>query len=906
MTSSIPADAVLKWYLDGHWTVSNAARNVSVPAKVPGSMYTALQDFNNRTENPLYRDNDVQLAWIGHANWTYTTVFECPALDASTSESVLLVAEGVDTVSTVVINGKDVGKTFDMFVRYSWDITDVIQPGDNTIEVRFESATGYAAKQAASYPYTVPRTCHPWVQHGECYRNFIRKEPCSFSWDWGPSFPTQGIWKPMYLVFFGQAMMDMATVEVLQGPGEKGWVLKTKAYFNVTGGGSINGQLKISLVNTDVQEVHDVTLSTEKTWAEFNISVPESAGVKRWWPNGYGDQALYDVIFEFTASDAGLTSLIKRIGFRTIELVQDPVSSEPSQGLTFYFKVNGLPIFMKGSNWIPADNFQERITKDRLRSLLQAAADAHINGMRVWGGGIYESDDFYDLTDELGILIWQDFMFASDLYPADEAFIGNVTQEVTYQVRRLMHRPSICLWSGNNENEGAIKDKMGWSNYTIYYNDYIKLYITTIMAIVTREHPSSVFVSSSPSNGVQTAQQGYVDKDPQSNNYGDVHFYSYDIDEWKPGKFPIPRFASEYGTQAWCNFETLLDVFEPSDMSYNSSQAVHRQHHPQGNQEMLKEISMHLKLPPGRTPDPQRFKHLIYLTQINQAMSIKTESEHYRRHQSSVLPDGRGLTMGALYWQLNDIWQAPTWASIDFSGRWKMLHNYALQFFSPLLVSPYQDGNDLDIFVVVDQIPTVEVRDPDTQQLRFEPTTKVKVGDDDVLDLASKVEKATTGVMTVEMYSWKSFTPLHTWTVDYKLNTTAESVFRQDVDSMMTEAGCTSSTDCFIHTFLNDRNQGVDNHFFLAELKDSNLEKAEIAITNLTRESEKELTITLSTTKIAPFVWLDAGWFIGKFSRNGFLMLTPTTTVTFTGTEALDLSELQKQLSVMSLMDVYD
>ncbi|KAK7109880.1 hypothetical protein V1264_013841 [Littorina saxatilis] len=322
---------------------------------------------------------------------------------------------------------------------------------------------------------------------------------------------------------------------------------------------------------------------------------------------------------------------------------------------------------------------------------------------------------------------------------------------------------------------------------------------------------------------------------------------------------------------------------------------------------MQNEASVHLTIPPESTPDPKRFRDMIYLTQINQAMSIKTESEHYRRHQSSVLPDGRGLTMGALYWQLNDIWQAPTWASIDYSGRWKMLHYYAVRFFSPLIVSPYMDGSDVNVYVIMDQIPTVQVRDPDTQRLRFEPERKVKDGRHDDLGLLSKVEAAITGTVTVEVYSWGSFSPLRKWTNSYQLNTTAESVFRQNANSMMTEAGCTSSTECFIYTFLNNPADGVNNWIFLAEPKDSHLRKAHVTIVGVdqAQDSLREFNITLTTDAIAPFVWLEAGSVFGKFSDNGFIIITPTATVKFMASQDVDLNTMKQQLSVRSLVDIY-
>ncbi|KAL8604278.1 hypothetical protein ACOMHN_023648 [Nucella lapillus] len=1139
-------------------------------------MYTALQD-NKLIPDPLYRDNDVKLAWIGHENWTYTRYFQLSS-DLVQSSSVQLVAEGLDTVSTVFINDHQVAHTSSMFHSYTWQVKPLVQPGNNSITIRFQSATDYATKQAGSYPYPVPPNCPVPVQHGECHVNFIRKEQCSFSWDWGPSFLTQGIWKPIYIQAFDSAVLDTVTVEVV-ADGD-GWQLRTRSFFSITGGrgGSVRGLLAISLDGTSVTTVQRVTLTSSSSLVPVNVSVPESVSVKRWWPNGYGTQTLYRVYVTFTSEGGEVSSSVKRVGFRTVELVQDPVSADPKQGLTFYFRVNGLPVFFKGSNWIPTDSFQERITKGRIRTLLQSAVDAHMNSMRVWGGGVYESEDLYDLADELGILIWQDLMFSVAMYPTDPAFLDSVAQEVRYQVRRLMHRPSILLWAGSNENEKALREN--WfdtnKNYTLYYHDYIKLYVTTIMPIVRGENPDRVYLTSSPSDGKETVKEGYVAKDPASELYGDtcffyenlhlrpnlcvptsvsqplcpnlcvpssvcrplcadlcvptsvsrplcpdlcvptsvsrplcpnlclciltsvsrplcpnlcvptsvsqplslhpdlcvptsvsrplcpnhgslpffksaslvsatvallcpdlcvptsvsqplcadlcvptsvsasrplcpdlcvptsvsqplcpnlclciptsvcrplcpdlcvptsvsasrplcadlcvptsvsrplvcvptsvsqprcpdlcvpnlcvltsvsrplcpqplcanlcrpVHFYDYLMDQWASLGFRVPRFASEYGVEAWCSYPSLQSVLLPADLAEGSAMARHRQHHAGGKVEMEAEILRHLSLPSSETPEPLRFQNMIYLTQINQAMSIKSQTEHYRRHQSALLADGRGLTMGALYWQLNDIWQAPTWASIDYSLRWKMLHYYALHFFSPVIVSPCLQGDVLDVYIIVDEIPTREVRDPHSRQLRMEPMTQFtdilqsRVAREDVLDLTRKVVGGVNGVLTVAMYSWANFKALRQWTVPYKLNTTAESVMQQNVSTMMREAGCLSRKDCFIHVYAND--PSTSNWLYLAQLKDSHLQNADVSISDLRQDSAREFTVTVATNAIALFVWLESADVMGRFSDNGFLLLEPKTTLTFHAWQDVTYTALRAALTVSCLTDVY-
>lgn len=429
----------------------------------------------------------------------------------------------------------------------------------------------------------------------------------------------------------------------------------------------------------------------------------------------------------------------KLIGFRSVKLVQQPVAQDLTKGLTFYFKVNDKPTFLKGANWIPGDSFLAgNLSCDRLQFFFHSMQMAHMNAIRVWGGGQYEPDCFYDLADKFGILIWQDFMFAVALYPSTTEFLNNVKAEVTDQVRRLQHHPSILIWAGNNENELGLVD--GWfpSNATVEQlrSDYLALYRDTIGPLVKQLDPSRPFVLSSPSNGDKTVAEGGISTNPGSNLYGDVHFYDYFHDGWDPAVYPQARCVTEYGYQSLPSIETLQEALDDSDLAYFSPQMDHRQHHPSGSVQMFYQVFNQFSQP--TTPQfrqllkqichldylgticisnnetlrvdetlftpkekTQFLSQMIYLTQVHQAMAIKTETEVYRRQQSVMnQTTGEGLTMCSLYWQLNDIWQGPTWSSIDYGGRWKILHHYAVEFFAPVLVSPYIDRHLKEDLVV--------------------------------------------------------------------------------------------------------------------------------------------------------------------------------------------------------------
>ncbi|CAB3979853.1 beta-mannosidase isoform X2 [Paramuricea clavata] len=451
--------------------------------------------------------------------------------------------------------------------------------------------------------------------------------------------------------------------------------------------------------------VHCTMSSVTQVYLPTITLLDDEHRVRTWWPRGYGSQPLYDLTVTYKDTQTfEISTKTIRIGFREVKLVQEQITG----GLSFYYKVNDVAIFMKGANWIPADAFEDRVTDDVIRNILQSSADANMNIVRNWGGGIYQHDSFYSIADELGLLIWQEFMFACDYYPADEQFLDSVRKEVTHQIQRLQYHPSVLIWSGNNEIESSVSQNWyGVKNLTLYKENYVKLFIDTIRSTVLGLDSSRPFVSSSPSDGVQTEKEGWISSNPNSDFYGDVHYYNYTMDCLDIRGYPQPRFASEYGLQSLPRFQTLSSVTVKDDWSYFSPIMMHRQHHGSGNEQMLNQTKMHFKIP--NSADPlKHFKDMLYLTQASQAICIKAESEHYRRLRS-VMNEGRGHTMGAIYWQLNSIWPAPTWSSLEYGGRWKMLHYYAKDFFSPIIISPFEFNNTLYIFAVSDLLQILNI-----------------------------------------------------------------------------------------------------------------------------------------------------------------------------------------------------
>uniref|UniRef100_A0A8D2KZJ9 Beta-mannosidase n=1 Tax=Varanus komodoensis TaxID=61221 RepID=A0A8D2KZJ9_VARKO len=857
LASASPA-AAASHSLRGSWRLSNGNGSLELPGGVPGCVHTALLQ-QGLIQDPYYRFNDLAYKWISLDNWTYDRKFETP-FNASMWQKVSLVFEGLDTVAQIVVNNVTIGRTDNMFNRYSFDITDVLEK-INVIEVHFLSAVWYAEKQSELHQaYRVPPECPPPVQKGQCHVNFIRKEQCSFSWDWGPSFPTQGIWKDVRIEAYNLCRLVYFSVTPHYAQNLQLWSLEIESVFDVVSNKSVGGLVMVSIPELQTWQALPVQLHPEEGVITLLINISKSVALETWWPRGHGNQTGYNMTATFILEGGYKIEKFSKVYFRTVELIEEPIPGSP--GLSFYFRINGLPIFMKGSNWIPADSFQDRVTSKMLRLLLQSAADANMNILRVWGGGIYEQDEFYDICDELGIMIWQDFMFACALYPTDQSYLDSVKAEITHQVKRLKSHPSIILWSGNNENEAAIA--FNWFSVppvkrNIYSRDYVTLYVNNIQEIVLAEDKSRPFITSSPTNGLESAKEGWLAKNPYDTHFGDTHYYNYRTDCWNWTTYPRARFASEYGFQSWPSFSTLAEVSAEEDWSYGSNFSLHRQHHAEGNEQMLQQAALHFKLPQNTTP-LKHFQQTIYLTQIMQAQCIKSETEFYRRSQSEII-NGEGRTMGALYWQLNDIWQAPSWASLEYGGKWKMLHYFAQNFFAPLLPVAFEDEDVLYIYGVSD--------------LHADYELTLRVSGSPVCTLAKEGVIIKAG--------------------------SAVPIYKEPISDLLKRCGNCTRQSCVITFCLDGENKPSSpvNYHFLSSLKDaiSNL------IASISQEGE-QFQLVLETRAIAPFVWLAVGNIPGRFNNNGFLLTEKRKLVLFYPWEATSVKELEKSLSLTSLADI--
>lgn len=586
-------------------------------------------------------------------------------------------------------------------------------------------------------------------------------------------------------------------------------------------------------------------------------------------------------------------------GFRTVELIQEPVTKgNLEDGSTFNFRINGVDLFAMGSNWIPANVLPEYSNDlEYIRYLLQSAKDANMNMLRVWGGGIYESDEFYKMADEMGIMIWHDFMFACALYPTEDDFLASVRMEVEQQVQRLQYHPSIILWAGNNENEMAIAGPW-WPEVLVWSKNlrqaYAKLYVETIKPIVQILDPTRPYVESSPSNGLLSkTQPNAIARVPNDNKYGDVHHYDYLSNSFDWTNYPSTRFASEYGFQSYPSFNALTSISTPNDWKFPiTSNILHRQHRMTGEVEMKLQIKMHFHDIEAGGAD--KLKNYLYISQLTQAIAIKTETEFYRRNRFIDPETKLGRTMGALYWQLNDVWQAPTWSSIEYGGKWKILHYFARRFFFPIQVIPYLVQPPSPVATYLQQMVSFgsgfvsnsynnkqAQQSNDDQQNQQEqqersPASPLFVVDlvrDDLFYLLDAFN------VTIRFYRWTSFAPVWQDTV-YVKNTRPQNVTRiyeQDLNRIIRQPGVVSLSAGVFQVIIEQQPRmglsQIDNYLMpVAPTKITAMRVARITIELVQGPFELSdvspdhaassqwscaYRLTLVSDSIAMFVWLD-------------------------------------------------
>jgi len=654
--AGLRAGGVAKIRIDLHsgWRFREVGKEAWHPATVPGCVHTDLLD-NKMIDDPFYRDNEQKLQWIGKTDWEYQTTFNAaPAL--LKHRYLELVFEGLDTYAEVFLNDTPLLNTDNMFRTWRADAKRALHEGVNTLRIRFRSPIKEVLPLMAKLSYQLPSP----NDQGEKTYPYTRKAAYHFGWDWGPRFVTSGIWKPLYLEAWDDARIN--DLHILQKQ-------ISAAAANLTAEVEV-----ISDSTTDATVIVD-NLTSQRVAAQSKVKLAPGANhipldfviqhPSLWWPNGLGAHTLYNFRARVVVNGKVSDQASVRTGLRSLELRQQT----DKEGKSFEFIINGVPVFAKGGNWIPADSFPTRVSREKYRYLLESVRDTNMNMLRVWGGGIYESNEFYDLCDEMGILIWQDFMFAGSMYPGDRAFLDNVRAEAIDNVKRLRNHPSIVIWVGNNEIDTAWRN-WGWRKNlpASLWDDYKKIFHGVLPEVCAALDPSRPYWPSSPFGGLET--------DPDSLKSGDMHFWQvwHAAEPFSVYEKQSPRFMSEFGFQSFPQLESVASYTQPSDRDIQSPVMMAHQKHPRGNQ-LIREYMLR------EYPQPKDFESFLYVSQVLQAEGIKIGAEHFRR----IMP----LNMGSLYWQIDDCWPVASWSSIDYYGRWKALQYYARRFYQDLLISPH-------------------------------------------------------------------------------------------------------------------------------------------------------------------------------------------------------------------------
>ncbi|MFI4912211.1 MAG: glycosyl hydrolase 2 galactose-binding domain-containing protein [Sedimentisphaeraceae bacterium JB056] len=659
--------------LAGKWTLLNLDNQKSFAATVPGDVYCDLLNCN-AIPDPFYRDNETQLQWIGKTDWKYSREFELSE-EMLSSGQVYLICDGLDTFSNIVVNGYKIASTDNMFRQWKFDVTKYLK-SRNQIDIVFKSTLPYIEEKDSEY--SLP--C--WDDQKVAHAGWVRKQQCNYGWDWGIKAITCGIWRDIKLAAFDNAKLD--DVYISQKHSDDGVELTVNIECE-----SLNQESLIAEVSVELEDKvccqEKCKISNDSDSIVLNVENP-----RLWWPNNMGDQPLYDVSVKlFDCQGNHIDLMKKRIGLRTLQLDRH----NDQWGECFQFVVNGVPFFAKGTNWIPADAIISRMTPQRYRKLIEDTASANMNMIRVWGGGIYEDESFYDACDELGICVWQDFMFACSAYPAnDEDFVENVREEAIYNIKRLRNRASLALWCGNNEIEQGFIGPQ-WTDKKMSLKDYSRLFDDVLGGLVKELNPSCDYWPGSPHspNGDR-----YDFNNPSC---GDAHLWNVwfkkEPFQWYWGC--MHRFVSEFGFQSFPELKTV-ESYTLADERYIASDVMnHHQRSAAGNQTIKEYVDEWFGL-------PQKFENFLLLSQIVQGIAIKYACEHWRR----LMPQ----CMGTLYWQLNDTWPVASWSSIDYYGNWKALHYMAKRFFAPILVSGIEDykNRTVEIYVTNDKQQNIDAK----------------------------------------------------------------------------------------------------------------------------------------------------------------------------------------------------
>ncbi len=801
-------------------------------AVVPGDVHLDLL-ANKKIPDPFYRDNESRLQWIQNESWEYrTTINATPSLLAHTNLD--LVFDGVDSPAEIYLNGAKVLSTNDSFITWRVSVKGSLHAGENQLSVVFPSPMKSAQAVASKDPWQ-PRT-------GTAEKTYIRKPAYEYGWDWGPTFVTSGIWRPARLEAWNN--FRIADFAIHQRDISKSVAhLDAEVEVEASADGPATVVVDYALDGNPVKATVRADLHKGTNVIDIPIEIRNPA---LWWPAGYGDHPLYTFTARLSDSSKLYSEISKKTGLRSIVLDRHP----DKWGRSFQLLVNGIPIFAKGADVIPFDSFPNRVTTADYKRILQSAVDANMNMIRHWGGGYYETDEFYTLCDELGLMVWQDFMYGNDWQPGTYDFKLTMEKEAEDQVRRLRNHPSIVVWSGNNETEEALN----WGNRSSLpadvkfqmWQDYLTEFSGILNRVVARLAPETPYWPSSPSSDYETVSDHY-----QS---GDAHIW----DVWH-GRVPFStyekhheRFITEYGFQSFPEMKTIEAFTQPEDRTsiFTPVMLAHQKNN-EGNSIIHDYLLRDY-------PEPKDFASFLYVSQVLQAEGIKIGAEHFRR--------ARPETMGSIFWQLNDCWPVASWSSIDYYGRWKALQYYARRFYAPILVSPHVEDGEMRVYIVSDKTA------PQTATLRVR-----------LMDFDGKVLHEDSHEVTVDSLASKVY-------LDWPMNQFAQF-------------GATDMSRVFVVADLISGSETLSrNLIYLLPTREMHLKPALLTVN--TTGSNGKFTVRVTSPVLARDVYLSFGSLDMKVSDNYFNLLPgESREITVTGKSSLD--DLKSQLRVISLTDAF-
>lgn len=795
--------------LHSDWTFCQVGDTLWSDAKVPGTIHQDLLN-HNRIPNPFYGMNEESVQWVENEDWMYRTSFVVTE-EQLNRDAAVLELDGLDTYADVFLNGALILRSDNMFVGHKVPVKSVLRKGENRLLIRFRSAVKEALPQWETNGFDYPADNDHSSKRVSIY---TRKAPYSYGWDWGIRLATFGIWRPVRLVFSDVARIEDYYVRQASVSASKADVDNRLEITNVTSQ-PVSALLKVAYHYT-ANDTKEVQKQIELRPGENTVSLPVMIDNPHlWMPNGWGEPSLYKFTASVSVDGVEVASQERQVGLRSIRVVME----DDEHGKSFYFEVNGHPMFAKGANFIPDDALLPNVTPERYKRILEDVKAANMNMLRVWGGGIYEDDKFYDEADRNGILIWQDFLFACTTYPHDPLFLKRVEAEAEYNIKRLRGHASLAMWCGNNEIYEGVR-YWGWKNkYTAeafaeMNRGYDVLFRRLLPDMVKRFDSDRFYMHSSPyeANWGRPESWKIADSHNWGTWYGRKPFESFDSE--------IPRFMSEYGFQAFPEMKTIRTFAEEKDFELESPVMNAHQKATIGNALIKQTMGLYYKV-------PAKFEDLVYVGLVLQGQGMRHGIEAHRRN--------RPYCMGSLFWQLNDSWPVVSWSSIDYYGNWKAMQYQSQRAFAPVLINAIKEGDDLCVYLISD-----ELQDRDDVRLTVE-----------LMDFDGKSHGK--------------------WTQNGKLTANTSMLFlKKRADEFLSKQDAATS---FLRFTLKAKNGAAlaDEVFYFAYPKDQKLPEARIE-TSVKKRGEA-IEMTLKTDKLARDIFIEVPVQGVRFSDNFFDLL---------------------------------